>query len=333
MNPATLRGHALRVIRRMPRPVQRAVLARAMGQELPAAADFVRMLEVAGDLPYPGPTDLELFARFPELSTVEVSEFSIGAQPARLYRGLGDARSALVWVHGGAFVSGTIAMAEAHWVGLALAARGCPVLTLEYRKALHGSHYPDASDDVLAGWRWAVADPGRLGVPAARLHLGGASAGGNLTAGVSKRLRDGAGPLPASLLLIYPALHAELPDWPASQFAIVRDFPGPGFFSPKWLADMNLHYVGGDPGLLTDPYAFPANGDLTGTPPTLIVNCQADTLRASGEAYAEQLRAAGVRVDVHFQADAAHGCLGDPFSAAGAAVVERMAAALLNDPR
>jgi acetyl esterase len=328
MNAATLRGYALRVIRKLPRPVQQAVVDRAMGQELPSAADFVRMVEVAGDLPYPGPTDRELFDRFPELSTVEVSEFTIGAQPARLYRGLGDPASALVWVHGGAFVSGSLAMAEAHWTGMALAARGFPVLSLDYRLAQHGSHFPDASDDVLAGWNWAVRNAGRLGVPAERLHLGGASAGGNLTAGVAKRLRDGAGPMPASLLLIYPALHAALPEWPASEFAVVRNFPGASFFSPKWVADMSLHYAGGDPAVLDDPYAFPANGDLAGTPPALVLTVEADTLRASGEAYAAQLRAAGVEVTLHHQAGAAHGCLGKPFLPVASDVIEQMAARL-----
>ena len=33
-------------------------------------------------------------------------------------------------------------MLEAHWVSLALAARGFGVLSLDYRKALRGVHYP-----------------------------------------------------------------------------------------------------------------------------------------------------------------------------------------------
>ena len=77
---------------------------------------------------------------------------------------------------------------------------------LDYRKALHGVRFPAASNDVLGGWRWAVEHTDELGVDVARLHLGGASAGANLVAGVAKRLRDGAGRAPASVVLAYPPL-------------------------------------------------------------------------------------------------------------------------------
>ena len=312
MTGATFLGYALRAVKKLPRPVQRAVFGRASAGELPPVPDFVRMLEIAGDLPETGPTDAELVARFPELAAVSVSTPGAGV-PARLYRGPGQARDALVWVHGGAFVSGSLTMAESHWVGLALAARGVPVLALDYRKALHGVTFPAPSDDVLTGWTWAVDNASQLGVAPARLHLGGASAGANLAAGVAKRLRDGAGPAPASLVLMYPALHAALPDWAPDELAAIRATPGAVFFSPGWVLTMSRHWSGG---ALGDPYAFPANGEVTGLPPTLVFNCEADTLRSSGEAFAAQLRSAGVPVVEHFEAGAAHGCLGEPFTVA-----------------
>ena len=324
----TALGRALRVVRALPRPVRRAVLGRATAGELPPVPDFVRMLEIGGDLPDNGPTDRELFARFPELATVAVSEPPVAA-PARLYRRPGAERVAtLVWVHGGAFVSGSVTMAEAHFVGLSLAARGIAVVSLDYRKALHGSHYPDASDDVLAGWRWAVANAGRLGGP---VHLGGASAAASLAAGVAKRLRDGAGPAPASVLLAYPAVHAELPPWPAADLAAVRRTPGAVFFSPGWIRDLSRHYAGAAVAL-DDPYAFPGNGDLAGLPPTFVLNSEADTLRSSGEAYARGLRAAGVEVHEHLAEGAAHGFLNEPFDPAAADGLDRMVA-WLSRPR
>ncbi|WP_328476207.1 alpha/beta hydrolase [Actinoplanes sp. NBC_00393] len=319
-------GYALRVVRVLPRPVQRAVLGRASAGEPPAVADFVRMLEIAGDMPETGPTDAELFARFPELAKVTVSEPAIAGVPARFYRGPESSGVGFVWVHGGAFVSGSLSMAEAHFVALALAARGIAVLSLDYRKALHGGHFPQASDDVLTGWLWAAQN-----MDAERLHLGGASAGGNIVAGVSKRLRDGAGPAPASVVLVYPAVHAELPEWPAEQFAIVRRARNAVYFSPTWVAEMSRHYAGSDE-TLKDPYAFAGNGDVGGLPPTFVLNCEADTLRASGEAYAGQLRAAGVEVSVHMEPGAAHGCVGDPFTSAAANSIDRIAGWLLGRP-
>ncbi|WP_229070342.1 alpha/beta hydrolase [Actinoplanes sp. DH11] len=317
----TVLGYAMKVLGTLPRPVRRAVLARAAGGDLPAVPDYVRMLEVAGDLPETGPTDEELFQRFPQLAGVRVSDVPAGV-PARLYRGPGEPVAGLVWVHGGAFVSGSLRMAEAHFVGLALAARGISVLSLDYRKALHGVRYPAGSDDVLTGWTWAVATADRLGVPVERLHLGGASAGANLAAGVAKRLRDGAGQPPASLLLIYPCVHAELPPWTPEQLAAVRGNRSAVYFAPDWVAAMSRHYAGGAG--LDDPCAFPANGDLTRLPRTLVLNCEYDTLRSSGEAFTVALRDAGVDVTEHLQPGAVHGCLGEPFTVAAADVLDRM---------
>src|SRR5689334_3081995 len=65
---ATLLGYAMKALRTLPRPVQRAVLNGAAAGELPPVPDYVRMLEIAGDLPNPGPTHAELIARFPELA-------------------------------------------------------------------------------------------------------------------------------------------------------------------------------------------------------------------------------------------------------------------------
>ncbi|MEU4425180.1 alpha/beta hydrolase fold domain-containing protein [Actinoplanes sp. NPDC024001] len=331
MNRGVVLGLALRVVRGLPRPLQRAVLGRASAGEPPPVADFVRMLEIAGDMPETGPTDAELFARFPQLAAVRVTEPAIDGVPARLYHGPGAPQAGFVWVHGGAFVSGSLRMAEAHFVALALAARGIAVLSLDYRKALHGGHFPQASDDVLAGWTWAVRNADRFGVGVERLHLGGASAGGNIVAGVSKRLRDGAGRAPASVVLVYPAVHPELPELSGELLAAVRRTPGAVNFTPGWVADMSLHYAG-DADTLKDPYAFAANGDVGGLPPTLILNCEADTLRASGEAYADQLRAAGVPVTVHLEPGAAHGCVGDPFTVAARNSIDRMSEWLLGQP-
>src|SRR5687768_2615423 len=125
-------------------------------------ADWLSVLEAG--LPQ-GPDVAEittgLLARFPELAAVAVTEPEIagphGEVAARLYRRPDVApAAALVWAHGGAFVAGDLNMAEAHWVGLALAARGVPVLSIDYRKVLHGVTYPVPSDDVLAAWSWAV---------------------------------------------------------------------------------------------------------------------------------------------------------------------------------
>jgi acetyl esterase len=277
----------------------------------------------------PGPSTEQLVRAFPELGAVEARDATIdgpeGRVPARSYRLPGAHWSgALVWVHGGAFIGGDLDMAEAHWVGLTLASRGLSVLSVDYRKCLRGVRFPAPSDDVIAAWLWAIDHARELGTSPERMHLGGASAGANLAAGVTKRLRDGAGPVPASLVLVYPLVHSQLPSPSEELRAVLARTQLTVNFSPETVRDINLQFTGGEHGL-SDPYAFAANGDVSRQPPVYILNAEADPLRASGEAYAQRLRDAGVRVHVEFEPGAEHGHVNDPYSPGGQRSLERIA--------
>jgi acetyl esterase len=281
-----------------------------------AFRQIVEMLEsqdVATSLGAVDTADLE--RRFPELADVGVRDVTIdgrhGDVAGRVYHGSNAGGAGLVWVHGGAFVGGDLDMPEAHWVSLAIAARGFPVLSLDYRKALRGVHYPVPSDEVLAGWLWATTHADELGVAADNLHLGGASAGGNLVAGVTKRLRDGAGPLPSSLVLLYPVVHGELPPLPAELRGKLAADEAAVASSAAMFREMTFQYAGSET-VLGDPYAFAANGDVSNQPPVLILNSESDFLRASGEAYAEDLRLAGVDVTVETEPGTRHGHVNGP---------------------
>jgi acetyl esterase/lipase len=307
----------------------------------PAPSQFRRYIEqlekmgpaALAEMMPPAPSREELLAQFPDLAAVEVRDVVIdgphGDVPARAYAVPGASRATgFVWVHGGGFVGGDLDMPEAHWVSLALAARGFPVLSVEYRKALNGVHYPIPSDDVLAAWNWATAHASDLGASPSDLHLGGASAGGNLVAGVTKRLRDAGGPMPASLVLVYPALHGELPTPSESLRAALasrNDGTDVGTISTNILRDICLQYAGSEE-MLGDPYAFPANGELGGQPPVFILDSEADPLRASGEAYGDALRAAGVDVTVEFEPGTGHGHVNEPFTPGAQRSIQRIAA-------
>ena len=252
-----------------------------------------------------------------------------GDVPGRLYRGPGATGTGFVWVHGGAFIGGDLEFPEAHWVSLAIAARGFAVLSLDYRKSLRGVHYPVPSDDVLDGWLWATEHAGEWGAAADDVHLGGASVGGNLVAGVTKRLRDGAGPLPASLVLVYPIVHPELPPLPPDlQEKLAADNVSSGF-STSMVREMNLQYAGSEEAL-DDPYAFAPNGDVGGQPPVFILNSDVDVLRASGEAYADALRAAGVDVTMEMEPDSGHGHVNEPDHPGATRSIERITTWLRN---
>ncbi|WZH38342.1 MAG: alpha/beta hydrolase fold domain-containing protein [Microbacterium enclense] len=256
--------------------------------------------------------------RFPHLSHVELRELTFegarGPQPARLYRDSSAVPSgrAFVWVHGGAFVGGHLDMPESHWVALELAARGIPVLALDYTKCLGDTHFPVPSDDVAAGWRLAVDNAEELfGVGPDAIVLGGASAGGTLVTGVAARLRDGAGPAPAGLVPVYPALH---PNGGA---------PGEPLDPTAPIGRISVNFAG--PTGIRDPYAFPGLGRGDGYPPVLVVVCELDDLRPSGEAFAELIRAAGGTVAVHLEPGAGHGHINEPADPTALPTVEAIA--------
>jgi acetyl esterase len=283
---------------------------RAMVTQLENDPEAVRAMQPLS------PSTAELVARFPSLANVTVTPNDIatsaGIVPGRLYMPT-DRRpfAGFVWVHGGAFLFGDLDMPEANWVGLALASRGVATLSVDYRKAVGANRFPAASNDVLAAWQWAITNADKFGIPPSALHLGGASAGGNLVAGVTKRLRDGAGPTPRSAVLVYPVLHHVLPKaTPAITEAFSR-MHGAVEFTSELTTFINVQYAGTTEAL-ADPYAFAANGDLANQPPIFILNAEADQLRASGEAYATALTDVGVNVEVLFEPGTGHGHLNEP---------------------
>ncbi len=245
-----------------------------------------------------------------------------GDVPVRIYEPSRPSSVGLVWLHGGAFCMGDLDLPEADWVGTCLAQAGITTVSVDYRLAVDGVHFPVPSDDVLAAWTWACSDQ-RLGLPSDAWHIGGASAGGNLAASVSLQARDGHGPMPRSSVLVYPILHDELPPASAELEAKVALLPPDARFSAEDSRRLNMNYVG-DVALLQHPYAFPAHGRLEGMPPTLIVNADHDGLRSSGEAYAAALARAGVDVAVVREVDVRHGHLNDAASPGARRTVERM---------
>lgn len=284
--------------------------------------DALRWLREHGEPADPRP-DIDtasLRRRFPWLAQVESADLMIeaghGPQPARVYRDTSAEPSgrALVWVHGGAFIGGYLDMPEANWVSMELASRGIPVLSVDYTKCLGDAHFPMPSDDVLDAWRFARAQAGALlGVDADALLLGGASAGGALTAGAVTRLRDAGEPLPAGLVLVYPVVH---PDGPRP-----GELPDPA--SPTTQLALNF---AGSAEALSDPHVFAGNGTVDGFPPTLVVVCELDGLRPSGEAFAAQLREAGVPVALHLEPGADHAHINEPADPTALPTIQAIAA-------
>jgi len=231
----------------------------------------------------------------PELRSVEARAIPTPAGPiaARLYAPLTLRESqgvspGLVFFHGGGWVIGDL---DSHDVVCRkLADEGqLRVIAVDYRLAPEHK-FPAAVMDAIAATQWIAANAKALGIDAARLLVGGDSAGGNLAAVVAIAARDGGGPALAGQVLIYPA----------TDFAMTH----PSHREPEtsvilthsvinWFRD---HYLRG-PEDAADWRASPARiGTLAGLPPAYVLTAGADPLRDEGDEYARRLREAGVPV-------------------------------------
>jgi acetyl esterase/lipase len=232
-----------------------------------------------------------------------------GDIPVRMYRSPAASREApgLLWMHGGAFVSGDLNMPEAHVVSAELASRGAIVVSVDYRLASDPVRYPVPLDDVDAAWVWFAEATGDLGTDPQRLAIGGASAGANLAAAATMRVRDDSGTMPTVMLLAYPVVHFPVPALPDELAAEMRQLPRMLRFTAADIVDITRWYLG----RLTDipTQTMPGHGNLTGLPPTRMVLSEYDDLRGSGELFELQLREVGVSVESTVAVGMLHGHL------------------------
>ncbi len=242
-----------------------------------------------------------------------------GPVPIRLYRPhieTGGPLPVLVFYHGGGFVIGDRDTYETPCRTLANQA-GCLVASVDYRLAPEYK-FPAAVDDAWAALTWIAANAAGFGGDAARLAVGGDSAGGNLSSVMARMARDAGGPDLALQMLIYPATRL---DGDTDSHRRL----GEGYFLTRELMNWFMdHYLNG-PEDLTDLRASPGLAeDLGGLAPAYVVTAGYDPLSDEGEAYAAGLSAAGVPVETRRFDGQIHGFLsmGKVIEAAGTCLDE-----------
>ena len=194
----------------------------------------------------------------------------------------------IVWIHGGGFRVNDIDVPEADWVSQLFAEAGITVVSVDYRLATDGVPLPCPERRLSGGL--AMGDRGITSERRAhRLARGGREHRGDCAASVSLQARDGRALLPRTSVLVYPVLHSRFPDPSAELAAKLADLPPEHRIPPELPDETNLSRTTWEtPELLTDPYAFPAYGQLEGLPPTLIINSDADLLRTSAARHPER---------------------------------------------
>ncbi len=215
---------------------------------------------------------------------------------ARLYTPPRAAAAVLVYFHGGGWVAGSLATHDP-FCRLLCAQAGVLVLAVDYRLAPEHP-YPAAVEDALAATDWAFAHAAELG--AARVALGGDSAGGNLAAVAANRTAALQREKLAALLLLYPVT-----DHYAGGHASYRENAvccGLTAEGMRWFWDQ--YAPGVDP---RDPAVSPLHCEpLPALPPTLVATAGYDVLRDEGLRYADRLEATGIAVTRLHAADMHH---------------------------
>jgi acetyl esterase len=206
---------------------------------------------------------------------------------------------AMLWIHGGGHVVGSIDCYDAVCRSLAQKS-GHVVAALGYRLAPEHK-FPAAVDDVMAGLAWLRGKASEFGIDARRLMVGGDSAGGNLAAVSAILARDTAMDALRHQLLIYPVT-APRPS------ALSHQQYGEGHLlttkNIEWFQASYLSQPQDRDDFRFAPLVCP---NLEGLASATVIVAECDPLHDEGLAYAAALKAAGNEVDVFDYAGMLHG--------------------------
>lgn len=211
-----------------------------------------------------------------------------GDIPLRLYDSQAersDPTPAIIFYHGGGFVIGDL---ESHHSFCTYISRemDLPVLAVDYRLAPEAP-FPAAPQDCLAATRWIADNHEQLKLTISGLVPCGDSAGGNLALVIGQVLAAEPAAVPVvAQFPIYPATRMDAEGGSMDEFA-------EGFLLTKASMEyFDRHYAARGEDLLVSPYL----GDLSRSPPTVLVTAGLDPLRDQGRDYAADLIRHGVNL-------------------------------------
>lgn len=205
--------------------------------------------------------------------------------PGRKITAGSPGNQALLYLHGGAYVTGSPGSHRGLMSHLARTGE-CTVFAPDYRLAPEHP-YPAALDDALSAYQYLL----EIGYAAENILIGGDSAGGGLALMTALAIRDRGLPQLAGMLLLSP--WTDLSQSGGSNRSNKAIDP---MLDPAWGAWAGPAFAGSLS--LTDPAVSPLFAELTGLPPMLIQVASDEILLDDSRALADKAREAGVDVDI-----------------------------------
>jgi len=204
-----------------------------------------------------------------------------------------DASRAILFLHGGGYISGSIESHRPLATAIGRAA-GARTLALGYRRAPEHP-FPAAVEDVISGYRFLLEQ----GLAPGRIAIAGDSAGGGLTIALMVAARDRGLPLPSCGWCISPWVDLENTGQTMSTKAAVDPL-----IQKPYLMELAKSYLGA--ASPRTPLASPIFADLRGLPPVLIQVGSAETLLDDSVRLAGALGCADVVVTLEVWPDMIH---------------------------
>jgi len=230
-----------------------------------------------------------------------------GSIPIRVYTPEGDGLfPVFLYIHGGGWWTGNDYVTDSPMTHLAAEAKVI-VVSVDYRLAPEFA-YPAGFNDCYAVLEWLSRNAKSIGGDGSRIAIGGGSAGANLSAAITLKARNEAGPKIAFQYLMVPALDLSGTIKWDSMESIGTAYP----VLKRW-GDAAMTAYAPDPESRLSPYVSPLLAQsFNDLPPALIVTAEFDGLRDQGVAYGEKLKQAGVPVKVVQYDDAFHAFVRSP---------------------
>lgn len=254
---------------------------------------FLYQLPVAeGRAAVDGVQDDPIFKPEVDEEWIEVPGGPTGDVKVRIVKPLGATGPlpVILYVHGAGWVFGDAHTHDRLVRDLAIGAEAAVVFP-EYDRAPE-FQYPHQIEQAYAVAQWVTKQGSDKGLDGRRIAVAGDSVGGNMSAALTLLAKQRGDVGFVFQVLFYPVTNADFDTTSYHDFAegyfLARD-------GMKWFWDQYTT----DPAQRAEITASPLRAtteDLTGLPPALVITAEADVLRDEGEAYAANLRRAGVDV-------------------------------------